>query len=527
MKSQYHPGGRGEGGFTIVELMVGLIVFAVVSLSFLGLYISLVHSSVIAKQKAIASTLATNQMEYLKSLPYDSLAIAGGAIYSATPLPASKVTKVNGVKYTIKSSINYVDDAFDGCASYPTLALKQTYCRNYPPPAGSPAVDTNPADYKVVHVSVTGAANAKLADADTQVAARVSETASTTGALFVKIIDSAGNAISGSTVSVVNPTVSPAVNASDTTDSNGIAIFYNMSPDGTGYDYKISGSKSGYSSLSTIVPSGALQPTYPSQNILTQQWSYVTLTLKPQGPNSLIIESVGTTGTAIANAKIYVKGGYKKYIATTDTAYYYDTLTPSDIRPITDGSGNATLSNLVPGSYIFCGELGATSCSVGGATYYLAAAVPYGGTNAFNPIVVPAYDPASPPTPTFTFGPTEFYQKVRLILTPSSSFPRVTTLSPSHISLASDPLPNMAFTVNGVNLPCSASAASCATSVKFTQGSNIYTASCTGAASGVQLNCIINLAGITAGNASMTIASGGNTLSLPASPLIGGFVVAP
>jgi len=506
-------------GFTIVELVIGLTVFAVVAISFLTMFVALVNSAVVAKQKAVASSLATNQMEYLKSLPYDSLAVAGGAIYSTNPLPASTTQKVNGTTYTITTQINYVDDAYDGCASYPTQALKQQYCRNYPPPSGAPATDTNPADYKSVHVSVAGAAGKSLADVDTTVSSKVSETASTTGAMFVKTVDDAGNPVSGATITVTNSTTNPHVNASDNTDSNGIAIFYGLPPDTRGYDYTIAASKSDYSSLTTIKPNGSLQPTYPSQNILTQQSSYVTLTLRPQGANSLVIETVNTSGTAIANAKIYVKGGYKKYTSTSDTSYYFDNMSPSDTRPITDASGLAAITNLVPGTYVFCGDAGATSCSVGGTTYYVAAAVPYGGTNTLNPITVPTYDATSPPATTFTYNSAAYYQKVRLILTTSSSFPRLTSVSPAQISLGTDSLNSFTFTLKGANLPSSST-------VKVQQGSNTYTASCTGSGN-TQLNCTINLTGVTAGNTQLIITSGSNTLTLPDAPLIGGFLVTP
>ena len=78
-------------------------------------------------------------MEYLKSLPYDSLAVAGGSIYTTGPtLPASFTKTLNGVTYTVKTSISYVDDAYDGCGSYTTQALKELYCRNSPPPSGAP-----------------------------------------------------------------------------------------------------------------------------------------------------------------------------------------------------------------------------------------------------------------------------------------------------------------------------------------------------------------------------------------------------
>jgi len=115
----------GEAGFTLVELAVTVFVLGIVVTSFFGLFISLVHSTIIAKRRDAALTIATNQMEYLKSLPYDNLAVQGGSIYATTLLPATKTQTLNGVKYTATTSIGYVDDAYDGCGSYPTQALKQ------------------------------------------------------------------------------------------------------------------------------------------------------------------------------------------------------------------------------------------------------------------------------------------------------------------------------------------------------------------------------------------------------------------
>jgi type II secretory pathway pseudopilin PulG len=518
-----------QSGFLLVELVVALAVLSIVALSIYDLFSSLIKSALYTKRKAVALTLATNQMEYLKSLSYDSLAVAGGSIYATSLLPSSTTQVINGVTYTTKTAIDYVDDAYDGCGSYPNLTLKMANCRNYPPPSGAVATDLNPADYKIIHVTTYAPTVAtKLAEVDTQVSARVAETASTTGALFVNVIDSNGNPVSGATVSVSDTTVTPNVAVSDSTNVNGTAIFYDLPPDTNGYDYVVSGSFTGYSSLSTLPPSGSLQPTYASQQLIAQQSSFVTLTLKPQGANSIVLETTDVSGNPLPNVKVYVKGGYKKYTLSTNTTYYYDGLSPSDIRPTTDASGLAALTNLVPGSYVFCGDVGATSCVIGGTTYYLAAAVPYGGTNSFNPITVPTYLASSPPATTYSYGGLAYLQKVRLMLTTSSSYPRINTLTPSEISLSSaGSLTAFPFQITGTNLPCSAVAASCSTTVKFLQGATTYTASCTGAASGVQLTCTVNFTGITAGGSQLVISTGGNTLTLPASPLLGGMYVVP
>lgn len=514
-----------KDGYTLVELMVSLVVISILVLGSFNLFSSLLHSAIVSQRQSVASTLGTNQMEYVKSLPYDQLAVSGGAIVATSYLPATVTKKVQGVTYTVTTSISYADDAFDGCGSYPTQALKQQYCRNYPPPTGSPATDTNAADYKVVHVTVKDKSGTELATLDTHVAALVAETASNSGALFIKVIDDSGQPVSGATINVTNSFTSPNVNVSDTTDANGIVILYNLPPSTTNYRYTITASNTGYSSLTTIVPNGALQPTYSSQNLITQSSSYVTLTIKPMGPNSLIVESTDISGNPLANAKIYLKGGYKNYTSSSDTTYYYDNFSPSDVRPTTDSNGLTGINNLVPGSYIFCGDAGATNCKVGNTTYYLAAAVPYGGTNALQPINVPIYDPDNPPTTTYPYNSTNYLQKVRLMLTTNSNFPRVKNFSPSDISLLTGNLGNFAFTVNGTNLPCSASAASCSTQVKFNQSGQNYTASCTGSAAGTQLNCTVNITGVTTGDLQMSVTVSGNTLTLPVSPLLGGLVV--
>lgn len=518
---------QSENGFSMVELVVGIVILGIVSIAMLGLLTALINGATLAKRKAVASTLATNQIEYLKSLPYNSLAVAGGSIVSSNPLPASYTKTLSGVTYTVSTSINYVDDAFDGCGPYPDLPTKQLYCRNYPPPTGAPATDLNPADYKILHVSVYAPATKKLAEVDTQVSARVAETASTTGALFVTVIDQNGNPVPGATVQVVNTTLAPQVNVSDSSDSNGQAIFFGLPPDTNAFDYHVTGTLNGYSTLTTIIPSGVLQPNYSSQKIFTQASSNVTLVLKPQGSDSLLIETTDTAGATLAGVRVYTKGGYKKYTATTDTQYYYDSLSPSDTRPTTDGSGLAAIDSLVPGNYIFCGDSGAASCNNGGTTYYLAAAVPYGGTNSFSPITVPTYLAASPPTVTYPYNSKNYLQKVRLILTTSAAFPRINSLDPSAASLTAG-LSSFAFNINGTNLPCSASAAACATTVNLIQGGNTFSASCTGTAAGTTLNCTVNLSTASQGATQLQISNTGGTLTIPSSPaILGGIDVEP
>ncbi len=208
------------------------------------------------------------------------------------------------------------------------------------------------------------------------------------------------------------------------------------------------------------------------------------------------------------------------------------TKTAADIRPTTgsDGfPGLAGISDLVPGPYIFCGDKGDTNCKAGATTYYVAAALPYSGLNPFNPVNVPTYSASSPPSTVFNYNGKDYYQKVRLMLTTNSSFPRVFKLSPDDISQGASNFNAFAFQITGLNLPCSTNPASCSTSVKISQGATTtYTASCTGSSAGTTLNCTVNLTGASVGLTQLKITVGANTLTIPANPaLLGGINVGP
>lgn len=506
---------KRSGGYTLIELMVAVFVLGIIAFSTFQLFVSLVNSALLMKQKSVALSLATSQMEYLKSLPYDSLAVSGGSIVSSSYIPAVSYKTVSGTRYTITTSINYIDDAFDGCATYPSQAIKQLYCRNYPPPATAPAVDTGRDDYKIAHVSVSLASGIVLSDVDTEIAARVAETASTTGALFVTVVDPSGNPLQGASVHVTNTTTSPTVDANDVTDQNGLAIFYNLPPDTTHYDYGVSASLAGYSSLFTIVPKGSLVPNYSNLQLISQQASYITLQLRPMTPDSLVIETVDPSGNPVGNVTLYVKGGYKMYTSSTNTEYYYDNLSPADNRVTTDASGFAAISNLTPGDYFICGDVGSSGCSISGTQYNLAAAIPYGGDSALSPIVVPTYVPSSPPSVTYAYGGKQYVQKVRVVVTQANNYPRLTTLSPAEASLSSGSISNFAFQISGSNLPCGNNQASCATTISLKQGSNTFPASCSGTADGLVVNCTVDLSGASVGSTQLIVTNNSATFSLP------------
>lgn len=515
---------HNQSGFTIVEVLISSIIIAILSISLFNAYIVFNSAQVYARYKTIGTELASNQIEYFKSLPYDELAIDGGAIIHPNPLPQQESQVLDGTTYTITSNINYVDDAFDGCGDYPDEATKNLACFNLPSPGGAPSLDTNPADYKIVNVRVH-VNNKQVASLDTHIGARVAETESITGALVVKVIDASGNPVSNALINVTNSSLTPLINIGDNTDNNGVAIFYGLPPD-TGNDYKVTAQKSNYSTLTTIVPTGSLSPNHANQNIITQQSSSVTMVINPMGEYSLVIESADVNNNPLPNVSVAIKGGTKKYSDTDNNEYYYNNTIPSDIRPSTGGSATVSVKNLEPGRYVFCDDNGAGDCNDASGKY-LVAAIPYGAESSVGSIYVPSYDSAAPPSVLFNHDGNAYYQKVRLFFTSNSSHPRIHEIRNVTASKAAG---TFTFTIKGSNLPCDNTSPSlCATTVTVKNSGGDMAAACINVDSTANLlDCTINLATANVEQSNITLSANGYTINIPnGTGLLGGINVTP
>ena len=419
-------------GYSVPELVVAMVILVMLSLAVMSAYTVLVGSAGLAKMKSAGLGLATEQLEYLRSLPYDYLAISGGTINSSGPkLPANKEATAGPYTFIITTSIQYADDAYDGCLNYPTA---QSYlCRGGPPKTGTP-IDANPRDYKLADVVVKEKRSGReVSRVSTQIAARVAETGGNTGALIVTITDSTGQPISGATARAVNNTLSPVFDQTAVADTNGVALFLDVTPD-SGKDFVITVSNPGYNTLSTIAPSGSLVPTYPHVSVLAQQVTSSTLKIDQLAADSLQITVVDSSGAALPGSTFSIKGGTKLYTSAVDQTYSF-----TQNAVVTDGSGQYLFHNLVPGPYYVCftNDL----CS---ANNYLTVTQAALGGNSLQPVFVPAGQTSEAGS-----GP---MQLAKLYVSSSSASPRIKTITPTDFSAGSANIGTAQFTVTGANL---------------------------------------------------------------------------
>ncbi len=215
-------------GMSFIDVVVGTGIMLVVFLSIFGAYklaIELVYNT---KARVGAMSLVTSQLEYLRSLPYESLGTVGGIPSGMVPQLAT--TTRNNIPYTVRTLIIYKDDPADG----------------------SGAADTNSitADYKELKVEVVWAVRGRSFStlAVTRVAPHGIESLTSGGTIRVNVFDALALPLQGVSVRIINASTSPAVDITVSTDATG-SVAIPGAPQAS--NYKITVLKDGYSSAQT------------------------------------------------------------------------------------------------------------------------------------------------------------------------------------------------------------------------------------------------------------------------------------
>jgi len=247
-------------GFTLIEILVGTAVFLIVAFSAYQAYISLFNLVNLNQYKIMGLNLANERFEIVRNLSYIDIGEISGVPNGIVPHVETFVR--GGITFIATTTIRNIDLPFDGTIG------------------GTPD-DLSPADNKLVEVEVgcPSCKNFTPVILTTTVAPKNLETASTNGALFIKVFDANGQPVSDANVHIVNITVTPNINIDDITDANGMLRIIDAPP--AIQSYAISVSKSGYSSARTYPPgdAGNPDPTQPDATVILQQVTQVSLSI--------------------------------------------------------------------------------------------------------------------------------------------------------------------------------------------------------------------------------------------------------
>lgn len=312
-------------GFTLIEALVLLFIFSVVSVTFLQTYAVGTHLIIESKNRLGATALANQKMEIIRSLNYDTVGLTTSS--PGGDIPEFEDVSVNTTLYHIHTIIQYIDDPFDGTSVAGTDAL--------------------PNDYKRVRLEVSwglGGENQKVI-LFSNISPNGVETPVGGGLLIVNVLDAGGAGIPGVDVHIAN--TSTAYSITPPTDATGnITLPGTPSsvPAGT-QDYTFSLSKAGYYTATTYPPSppSTFDPIDEHLSVLEGVLNSITIVLTKS--LDLTLQTQDPFGTAIPNIGFTITGG--KVLSISPVMKY----TLDQVSTSTDGSGTKTFAGESAGQY--------------------------------------------------------------------------------------------------------------------------------------------------------------------------------
>lgn len=318
MKYFFHhlPKKNLQGGFSLIETLIGVLVFSILAVSIYGGFTQILKGVNTLHNRGLAISLANEQLEIIRNLPYADVGIVGGL--PPGKIPHEQTLVRGGTTFAVTATIRNIDLPFDGTAG------------------GTPN-DLSPADNKLVEISIDCAAchNFSTIAITTQVAPKNLEATGNNGSLFVRVFDANGQLIPNADVQVVNTAVSPTITINDVTNNNG-ELQVVGAPPSVG-NYRITVTKDGYSTDRSyaIGGSGNPNPSKPHATVATGQLTQISFAIDEL--STLNFSSVSPTCAPIGGMDFQMTGG--KLIGTP-SVYKYDQAL------VTNGSGALNLSNV-------------------------------------------------------------------------------------------------------------------------------------------------------------------------------------
>jgi len=215
-----------NSGLTLIESLIGIALLLIVFISIFILIQLGIKLTSQSKARISATALANQKLELARNLPYDEVGTMGGI--PAGSIPESEIIVRNNIAYAVKTTVVYVDDAFDDTFPDDPLAW----------------------DYKRVRVKVSWS---EFLGGEiffqTDVAPRGVETTSGGGIISILVFDANGQPVPQADIQIENQEVIPPISANYETDDQG-RLFVPGAP-ACNDCYKITTTKNGYNSERT------------------------------------------------------------------------------------------------------------------------------------------------------------------------------------------------------------------------------------------------------------------------------------
>lgn len=411
-------------GVSLIDVVVGTSLLVIVFLTLFGLLHASLVLSILIKNEATATAVANSQMEYLRSLPYDSVGTIGGI--PSGKVPQNSTTTEDGVAYGVRTFIDYYNNTADDTGGTP-----------------DPPGDT--ADYKRLKVSVTypaGTSRQQITLVSTYSPPGI-ENPVGGGTLQILAVNSVGAPVPGATVTVVNASTTPTVNLTTFSDSTGTVSLPGAA---TSTQYVVTVTKSGYSTAQTYArDSNNQNPTPGYLTVVNNQTTSATFAIDMLG--QLTLKTLSPIATSTFNDAFT---DASELVSQTNTVSGAGTLSLSGGTGNYPPSGSAVSTTTAPAYLSIWGVASTTTVVPAGTTavFHVLAA-----SGALLPDSVLAGNAAGFTGPVNLFGiSTSTYPALALSanLTTNSvnTTPALTGWSLSY-QVGPTPIPNVSFTLTG------------------------------------------------------------------------------
>ncbi len=311
-----------SNGFTIIELIVSIAVFAILASGILGAYSALSRSVKVAREKTILSTLSAQYLEIVRNMPYSQVGTVNGNP-SGTLADSNNpiLTNYESKQYKIFYEVTYLDDPADG-----TILL---------------GTDVAPNDYKQVKLKIQDPAGV-ITSFLTNVSPQGLEGTTNAGAIQIQVINAQGQPVPGASVHIENLSANPNILLDRTSDSSGKWIEVGL-PEASGApgklpanSYHVVVTKSGYSSDQTYpITVTNPNPVKPDATVLSGQVTSITLSIDLL--SNLTIKTLNEYCQNLSGINVNVKGA--KIIGTSPTVLKFD-------QSFTSSSGQIPLNSI-------------------------------------------------------------------------------------------------------------------------------------------------------------------------------------
>lgn len=326
-------------GFSLVEVIIASGIFAVVAMSVYQGFFSINSLVAASRDKVAAVDLINGEFELVRNLSFANVGLETGIPHGL--LAATSTVVKDGRTFLVTRVVRNIDDPFDGTIG------------------GTPN-DLSPADYRLVEINVscTTCKNPLDFSATATIAPKNLETASTNGALFIKVLDANGNPVPQADVHVTNSAA--GIDIYETTNNDGLLAIVDAPPGQNAYRVVVT--KSGFTTDRSYATSSVNQsPLKPDPTVLLQQLTQVSFII--DRVSDITVNTMDNTCAEVPSVPFDITG--TKLIGSNPDVVKYDASFS------TNSSGQRNIPNLEWDTYSFMTT----------GSYYLAGANPIGSVS--------------------------------------------------------------------------------------------------------------------------------------------------